>query len=1078
MNNNQYIQKILTGIQKIRAGDFNSRIDILGNNERLDSIASGINMLGEEFERMLFEKSKRSNALKESEIQLDKILTSLPIGVLITEAYSKVIRYINRTAERMIGLPIEQILGTTYNYYLCSISDEGNERSISEIQSPNGEFYLKTSMGERIPVLNSVIPLNFHETAYEISCFVDISEQKKASQILKDNQHFIQNVIEINPDIIYIYDLIKKENVYSNRNIAVSMGYTPSEIVKMGPQVLESLLHPGDIERLREHRSRLFNSKNTEILEIEYRLRHARGHWIWFLSKDTVFNRDKDGNPLQTLGSASDITDRKRMENELQDAKERFEIAVKGSSDGIWDWNLITNDFYISPHWKSMIGYEDYELINEFQTFNEHLHPADRQRVILTIKDYLEGKIPDYQCEFRFRHKDGSYRWILARGEALLDEDGLPYRIAGSHTDITSLKKATEALRQSEETFRGISTSAMDAIIMLDTEACITFWNPAAEKIFGYKFDEVRGKRLQVPERYRHIFNNKFQIKAKDGASPTGGINIEMEGVRKNGSAFPVSLSLSAVRLNNQWQGIGILRDISVQKKSEEELKKAKERAEAANIAKSVFLANMSHEIRTPLNAILGFSEILNHQIKDVQHQKLLQNIISSGKSLLGLINDILDLSKIEAGKMELNYRSVSLRGLFTEIRQIFSWKTKQKDLDFQLDIDPALPEGLVMDEVRIRQILLNLVGNAIKFTDVGKIKVSAHKKNNQQDGSSINLFIDVADTGIGIPDDQKDTIFESFKQMTGQDSAKYGGTGLGLAITKRLVEMMDGVLSLESEIGKGSIFRIELNDVKVASIVGDSVEIQTPEWENVRFQDTKILVVDDISTNRELVRNFLESHQIEILEAVNGAQAIVQAKKEQPNLILMDIKMPVLNGYEATRILKSDSEVREIPVITLTASALMGEEVKSKNSGSDGYLRKPICKRDLISELMKFLPYTVFETDNSISTESESEDLASVFDEKLLRPEILNKLPELIEIMENQYLPQWNSLKNTLIINNIIQFAEDIKALGEAYQVAILSNWGERLYTEASGFDMENLLDTLNYFPKLVEKLSANELV
>lgn len=388
------------------------------------------------------------------------------------------------------------------------------------------------------------------------------------------------------------------------------------------------------------------------------------------------------------------------------------------------------------------------------------------------------------------------------------------------------------------------------------------------------------------------------------------------------------------------------------------QLAQAKKRAEAANEAKSAFLSNMSHEIRTPMNAILGFTEILRERITDEQNNKFLETIQTSGNALLNLINDILDLSKIESGKIELHSSPVSISDLAEEMNTVFYNKICAKGLKFNIEIAPKLPTALLIDEIRLRQILINLIGNAIKFTESGSISLSAEFTEVPQANSRINLRLTIQDTGIGIPLDQQKRVFNAFEQISGQDSSRYGGTGLGLSISNRLTEIMGGKITLESTPGEGTAFTISIPAVEISATEHPSKQSHTLDYSAIAFEPATILITDDVDYNREMIATYLSDWNFGILFAANGKEAVSITRDSSPDLILMDMKMPIMNGFEATEIIKTDPELKDIPLIAVTASAFTEDE-KQIAQYCNSYLRKPTSKSQLIAELMKYLPHT-----------------------------------------------------------------------------------------------------------------------
>ncbi len=387
-----------------------------------------------------------------------------------------------------------------------------------------------------------------------------------------------------------------------------------------------------------------------------------------------------------------------------------------------------------------------------------------------------------------------------------------------------------------------------------------------------------------------------------------------------------------------------------------EELRLARQKAEVANQAKSDFLAHMSHEIRQPLTVVLGFSEILSLEEEDPKKRDFLQSIQSSGESLSSLVNDVLDLSKIEAGKMELRHSSVSIQSLFEEMSTIFSHRITDKGIDFKVTVDSSIPESLLLDETRLRQILINLIGNAVKFTDKGFIRLSGIAKE-EASGTlgQATLIIEVADSGHGIAKEDQKRIFGEFEQVMG-DKAQAKGTGLGLAITKRIVKLMDGSISVESEEGKGAAFRIELKGVEVTT--KETGEERSFDPKELEFAPAKVLIADDIEYNRDLIAAYLSPFNFEICFAENGKVAFEQAQEHRPDLILMDIRMPEMDGYESSKRLKEEEWGKDIPIIAVSASGT-AQEKEAINLLFDGYLPKPLSQFVLINEIHKFLEYT-----------------------------------------------------------------------------------------------------------------------
>ncbi|MBK1988188.1 GAF domain-containing protein [Sphaerospermopsis aphanizomenoides BCCUSP55] len=501
-------------------------------------------------------------------------------------------------------------------------------------------------------------------------------------------------------------------------------------------------------------------------------------------------------------------------------------------------------------------------------------------------------------------------------------------------------------------------------------------------------------------------------------------------------------------------------------------LEEATRQAESANQAKSEFLANMRHEIRTPMNAIIGFANLLKSTVTEPQISSYIHAIVSSGRTLLVLINDILDLSKIEAGKLDLYYEPVDLRTLINEIIQIFNPIATDKNLLLYSIVEDTIPQAIDIDQIRLRQILFNVVGNAVKFTEQGHIKISIRAKSYFADQEEkIWLEIAVEDTGIGIARDQQQSIFEAFVQSSGKSSRKYGGTGLGLAITKRLINMMGGILTLQSEPGEGSIFTFVFPAVSPGSDMIKIVPESSPDDLN-QFAPSTILVVDDVASNRDLIQGYFHQTHHHILLAEDRQKAINLAKLHYPDLILLDIIMPDINGIEVATHLKKDPQTQHIPIIIITASCHLQDQEILENI-CQGCLSKPISCVQLFTEIKKYLqPVSIIAEENPSDSSKTNTVSPQLFINTIDLPKLLTKLQQAEETI-------WHSLRKTLKMREIKQFIQRLYSWGKEHQCQLLVDYANSLQTQIDVLDMDKLFVIIDQFPSLrrtLEKLIEQE--
>lgn len=497
-------------------------------------------------------------------------------------------------------------------------------------------------------------------------------------------------------------------------------------------------------------------------------------------------------------------------------------------------------------------------------------------------------------------------------------------------------------------------------------------------------------------------------------------------------------------------------------------LEKAAERAEVANRAKSEFLANMSHEIRTPMNAVLGFTDLLQTITQNPVALDYIEAISSSGKTLLSLINDILDLSKIEAGQMDIRPEPTDITLLIQDIQHIFQQKAAQKALRLRLILGTGLPKALYLDEVRLRQILFNLVGNALKFTERGHVDIEVFcSVPVMVDGqATVDLSIAVSDTGIGIAPADQQRIFNAFTQSYSQSDRKFGGTGLGLTITHRLTQLMGGTISVESELGRGSTFTCQLKQVPVVTESAPKLAASTPDIDLNDLAPLTILVIDDAPSNRELIAGYFRETHHHILFAEDGLQGLHMAQAHLPDLILLDLRMPLMDGQETAQALRNSPNTYAIPIILITASLSYDGQILVDSDLYQGLLHKPVKRQQLIAmikRVVQAVPPSQPDRDRPDPGDSAA-DLPSLSAEQ-------QRI--LLAQLQTLQATRWTTLQRTLDTHSLEQFIAQLQAVAQAHPYDLLLDYIQRISTQLDLFDWDNLPKTVNDYPRLLTALA-----
>ncbi len=1034
-------------------------------------------------EELSFLKNKleRTLQLKLEELSLTErkffsLFNNAGIGVTLVDLSGRPV-FSNKTLEKMLGYSAEELSKMTFQEfthpdYITKDTKLFNQLINREIGSYNIEKkYLKSDGTTIWGDLNVSLLLDKNnEIVNVIATVSEISERKKYEEQLFDNAQLLNQVYEA------VISTDKNDILtYCNTGAVELLGYEPYEIIGRDIGIL-----CGQEDNCQTMKQIHTNLSEKRKLLTELLLQKKDGSR--FHAQLSLSHRyNSSGNNIGRIYSITDITLQKENEqkirqinNELEERVElrtaelkksyqlikdneyRLNAAFQGTEYGWWDYKTKEGVLLVHKSKHEMLGYEKSETKKSIHWWYNLAHPDDQKNIDLLNEKLKSGKITSFNHEIRIRNKEGNYIWIYDRGTVIeKDEQGRPKRIIGTTQNINQRKinelnllKLSMAVKQSP-----------GAVVITDTNARIEYVNRAFEKLTGYKKEEVLRKNPKILNAgvlpssvYKDLWKTILGGEAWEG---------ELCNRTKNGKIFWENTTITPV-INEEGKIINFIavkEDITERRKFVEQLKLAKQDAEAANKAKSEFLANMSHEIRTPMNAVIGFTDILSRQIKDETQLQYLNSIKVSGKNLLSIINDILDLSKIESGKITLDYGKIGLKELVNELKTIFETQAENKGISFTVTIGKTSCNSIISDEVRVRQILFNLISNAIKFTEQGEVNVTlqavknSDQKNSEEKNTTIQFIIQ--DSGIGVKKDMQEKIFESFVQQDGQDSKKYGGTGLGLPISRKLAQLLGGDISLTSEYKKGSTFIFSLYNVKCS---GEQIKNQSQSLitQTIVFKPNRVLVIDDIKTNRDYLKIALNELGLKISTANDGLQGLKIVEEEKIDLILCDIKMPNLDGYGFIERLRN-STFKNIPCIATTASALNKEIEQLNNYDFDQILLKPIQIEELSHELKKHIPFEINTTHKETQTAARFE----------LSKEEFNKVKD---ELPKKIIPLWKELKKQQAFDDLNKFADLILQLGTKHNIDTLSGFARNFRSAIDEFDIEKIVLFINQFETIAK--------
>ncbi|MGQ4647598.1 PAS domain S-box protein [Lyngbya aestuarii] len=975
--------------------------------------------------------------LRESQQRLALVVQQTPLAVIEWDTNFKIVDW-NPAAQKIFGYKKSEILGNSAQVLVPTSATDQVNQVLDQLSSITGGTRSTnenlTKDGRTIICDWYNIPLIDPQGQFlgAASMVLDITERQQTQEALLETQERFALAIEANDNGLFDINFNKQERYFSPQ-FRQMIGY-PLDI--QGPSLEEiiAVVHPDDRDKVQVSLNGVFDQQKSRW-SIEFRLFHTDGSMLWILSRGLVI-RDEQGKVARLVGTLTDISDRQRAEVALRSSEEKFRQLAEHIHEVFF---LTSPNFsqilYISPAYEEVWGQTTQSLYQQPSLWLDSVHPDDRQRVTMALAPTIRGE-QDFEQQYRIIRPDGLGRWVWVRAFRILNETGSLGRIAGIAEDITERKfSETELLRQDLqrqlfadisleirqslelETILQTTVTEVRRILHVDrvlvyqlradgsgsivTEAVV----PECRSILGEEIydpcfakshlQKYRQRRIRTIDDLEHSQIEICYAQMLRGLDVRANLVVPIL-QRDVLWGLLIAHQCSSPR---QWQnfetgllcqladqvGIALSQSQLLEQETQTKqqlaqqnlyLEQTRREAEAANRAKSEFLANMSHELRTPLHGILGYTQILKRELNlSVKQQQGLNIIQRCGEHLLTLLNDILDLSKIEAQKMELQPSDVQLPRFLEDITEIVRIRAEQKNIYFHYQQLSPLPESVRGDEKRLRQVLINLLGNAVKFTNTGgvtfkvgyvdsqQLKQEISETNSESEALRVinpllskeksqpaNLRFVVEDTGIGIAPEQLANIFSPFHQIA-DSSPVVEGTGLGLTISQKLSKLMGGAIKVESNLGKGSVFWLDLD---LPAVSQGQVTDVVPERAIIGFQGhkRKVVIADDSWENRSVFVNLLSCVGFEVVEANNGQECLDYARSWQPDLILLDPVMSVINGLEVTRQLRQLPESKDVVILATSASVFDDNQQQCLAAGCDGFISQPVQAEHLFEQL------------------------------------------------------------------------------------------------------------------------------
>ena len=885
-------------------------------------------------------------------------------GVVITDT-SATIQFVNPAFTRLTGYSAQEALGQ--NTRLLK-SDRQNPAYYQELWKTvvsgevwHGELINRRKDGNHYTEEMSITPVR--DPSGTITNFIaikqDVTERRATEAALNTSEKRLENAQHL--AALGGWELDVEAGTFRGSAALFRICYRSPNADAIPFSKVMDAIPATDRERLKE------TVKNTiqtrEPFDVEHRIVRPDGTLRVVRSRGQIV-ADQNGVSIRLVGTSHDITDFRLAHERLLNSEEKFRSLVANIPDVTWTATADGRTDYISPNVDGVFGFTSREICEQrAELWLGRIHPTDSRRIAEALQRlFAEGQ--PFDVEYRVQRKDGEWIWLHDRAYRTYEKDGVSYA-DGVFSDITGRKRAEKELLLAQFSLE----HASDAIHWMNSQGRIVYANQASCRSLERSREELL--TLSIPD-IDPLFPEETWQAFWEELKTRGSMTFESQRITKHGDRSPVEITANYREFDGQEYNFAFARDISERKRGEQEMRKAKEAAEAANLAKSQFLANMSHEIRTPMNGVIGVAGLLLDTQLTPEQRQYAGIVRSSGEALLTVINDILDFSKIEARKLTLDSTDFDLRAVLQDAIAVLALKASEKNLKLGCELQAGAPSLLRGDPGRLRQILINLLGNAVKFTHQGEVSISVDAE--ASDTGTARLRFNIRDTGIGFPQARAASLFEPFVQADGSSTRRYGGTGLGLTISKQLVEMMGGQIRAESQEGKGSTFWFTVTFAKQSEKQPPSnASIETKRNEDVPaarpvlpatvaarpHRQARILLAEDNLTNQAVAEAMLNKLDYCAHLVANGEEALHALRENDYDLVLMDCEMPTMDGYEATRRIRdcrAGTRDPHIPIIAITADAMTGDREKCLQAGMSDYIAKPVELQKLAHVLEKWL--------------------------------------------------------------------------------------------------------------------------